>query len=884
LSEIKIILDAFSQSSSLDESIKKLEKIIELSDKIKNNKDALKGGATSGNDTARLIAENAKLVESIDKIRTAEQKKQDTIKAEQGIVGSLKKEVRELNKAIDQSKNIKEVEQLNRKLTETKGKLNDVKNAGKEATNTFGNALSSFQFKFNALGQAVGQLAVSGLTQLASQAVDFAKESVKAFLEAELNAKKLEVALQNISGEGTGAFNKLIKQSEELQKISIFSDDDIQNAQTALVQYGLTSDEVEKLLPKILDLASAQGIDLASATDISIKAINGQTKGLKTAGIAFEDTGTKAGNLAKLTDNLNKFQGQSSAIMETNAGKLARLGNAYDDFKESVGEALIDIADQTIELGVETAAFLKLVFTGYIGFGEYMAGKTAREAAKTSKLVAEVNRKAFDSEVQYQTTRTEAQRKSEYDAYKRNNVDLLVQRKEFIASGDKDNLGRVNREIAYNQNIIKAIEKVNADFLLKKESDAVKTDEKIAKAEIEKTKDLAREIRAIKIEQEDEYLRASDKLKEDAANRIEDLKNDKSVKNEKQRAELILEINKKLSSDLIALNKKEQDEVQGLQDKAMDEATKKRQDDLDKAKKAKKEKDDKAHELGLEKLREEAEADNKLRDKEIAAREEFKKQTLQFGEDLLKELEKISDKKIALLDKEISSQDKNIDKQRELADKGLANTLAFEERKKAELERSKIAEQKKQEKIAKTQAFFNAFSSYSKDEPQTAAIKALKDVLLAEVVAKAFAKEGGIVGEIAEPVAGGRIDRGIFKGRSHSQGGIHLEAEGNEGIFSGKEMGNLGRENFYALKNLLKNPIDDAIFERQNDAFNASIPIINVINKSDQVVEKLDELKKVIADKKETVWNISPNGLISKEEFERGFKTITQYKKAKRRF
>ena len=877
MSEIKIILDAFSQSSSLDESIKKLEKIIELSDKIKNNKDALKGGATSGNDTAKLIAENAKLVESIDKIRAAEQKKQDTIKAEQGIVGSLKKEVRELNKAIDQSKNIKEVEQLNRKLTETKGKLNDVKNAGKEATNTFGNALSSFQFKFNALGQAVGQLAVSGLTQLASQAVDFGKESVKAFIEAELNAKKLEIALQNISGEGTGAFNKLIKQSEELQKISIFSDDDIQNAQTALVQYGLTSDEVEKLLPKILDLASAQGIDLASATETSIKAINGQTKGLKTAGIAFDDTGTKAGNLAKLTENLNKFQGQSSAVMETNAGKLARLGNAYDDFKESVGEALVDIADQTIELGVETAAFLKLVFTGFTGFGEYMAGKTAREAAKTSKLVAEVNRKAFDSEVQYQTTRTEAQRKSEYDAYKRNNVDLLVQRKEFIASGDKDNLGRVNREIAYNLNIIKAIEKVNADFLLKKESDAVKTDEKIAKAEIEKTKDLAREIRAIKIEQEDEYLRASDKLKEDAANRIEDLKNDKSVKNEKQRGELISEINKKLSSDLIALNKKEQDEVQGLQDKAMDEATKKRQDDLDKAKKAKKERDDKAHEEGLENLREQA-------DEEKAAQEERKKQALQFGEDLIKELEKISDKKIALLDKEISSQDKNIDKQRELADKGLANTLAFEERKKAELERSKIAEQKKQEKIAKTQAFFNAFSSYSKDEPQTAAIKALKDVLLAEVVAKAFAKEGGIVGEIAEPVAGGRIDRGIFKGRSHLQGGIHLEAEGNEGIFSGKEMGNLGRENFYALKNLLKNPIDDSIFERQNDAFNASIPIINVINKSDQVVEKLDELKKVIADKKETVWNISPNGLISKEEFERGFKTITQYKKAKRRF
>ena len=824
MSEIKITLDAFSQSSSLDESIKKLEKIIELSDKIKNNKDALKSGSTSANDTAKLVAENAKLAEAIEKVRIAEKKKQDTIKAEEGIVGSLKKEVRELNKAIDQSKNIKEVEQLNKKLTETKGKLNDVKNAGKEATNTFGNALSSFQFKFNVLGQAIGQLAVSGLTSLASQAVDFGKESVKAFIEAELNAKKLEVALQNIGGEGKGAFDKLIKQSEELQKISIFSDDDIQNAQTALVQYGLTSDEVEKLLPKILDLASAQGIDLATATDVSIKAINGQTKGLKTAGIAFEDTGTKAGNLAKLTDNLNKFQGQSSAIMETNAGKLARLGNAYDDFKESAGEALIDIANETMDLGVETAAFLKLVFSGFSGYAEYVSGKAARETAKASKLIAEVNRKSFDSEVEYQTTRTEAQRKSEYNAYKRSNVDLLAQRKEFIASGDKENEKRINKEIVYNLNVIKAIEKVNADFLLKKESDTAKTDEKIAKTSIK----IAKVIRKESFKELQERLAAEEKADKEKADEIEKYKMSQFDKNAK-----------KMTKD---------------------------------AEKATKDAEDKASE------------EQKLRDKELAAQEEFKKQTLQFGEDVLKELEKISDKKIALLDKEISSQDKNIDKQRELADKGLANTLAFEERKKAELERAKIAEQKKQEKLAKIQAFFNAFASYSKDEPQTAAVKALKDVLLAEVVAKAFAKEGGIVGEIAEPLSGGRIDRGIFKGRSHARGGIHLEAEGNEGIFSGKEMGNLGRENFYNLKNLLKNPIDDGIFERQNDSFMGAIPIIQAINNNNEVVRELQELKATIKSKPETSvnWDAMNNMVIAK--IENGFKTITTKKQSKRRF
>jgi hypothetical protein len=827
LSEIKITLDAFSQSSSLDESIKKLEKIIELSDKIKNNKDALKSGSTSANDTAKLVAENAKLAEAIEKVRIAEKKKQDTIKAEEGIVGSLKKEVRELNKAIDQSKNIKEVEQLNKKLTETKGKLNDVKNAGKEATNTFGNALSSFQFKFNVLGQAIGQLAVSGLTSLASQAVDFGKESVKAFIEAELNAKKLEVALQNIGGEGKGAFDKLIKQSEELQKISIFSDDDIQNAQTALVQYGLTSDEVEKLLPKILDLASAQGIDLATATDVSIKAINGQTKGLKTAGIAFEDTGTKAGNLAKLTDNLNKFQGQSSAIVETNAGKLEMLKNAYDDVMENVGEFIVDAAEPLVDI----LAFVANGFT--------IAGEEAEKFKDNVKLSEEEIKKLNSSMLAFQIATQKT----------------LIEKLEK-AGGDGGSIQKATEQL----------KKLNAQLFggeASKMTDAA-IEEQIKRLSEKKLEFLSKgELsNAEKIEILKSNLDAKSKLNEKT--------NDAKSGNEQ----------KVKYREKIKLIKKSAEEEKTIIVENNEERIK--SNDLEIAKfarlqKEKKEKIDKAHELGLEKLREEAEAEKEQQ-------EERKKQALQFGEDVVKELEKISDKKIALLDKEISSQDKNIDKQRELADKGLANTLAFEERKKAELERAKIAEQKKQEKLAKIQAFFNAFASYSKDEPQTAAVKALKDVLLAEVVAKAFAKEGGIVGEIAEPLSGGRIDRGIFKGRSHARGGIHLEAEGNEGIFSGKEMGNLGRENFYNLKNLLKNPIDDGIFERQNDSFMGAIPIIQAINNNNEVVRELQELKATIKSKPETSvnWDAMNNMVIAK--IENGFKTITTKKQSKRRF
>jgi hypothetical protein len=189
--------------------------------------------------------------------------------------------------------------------------------------------------------------------------------------------------------------------------------------------------------------------------------------------------------------------------------------------------------------------------------------------------------------------------------------------------------------------------------------------------------------------------------------------------------------------------------------------------------------------------------------------------------------EKQIEKRIALNEKQISNQEKAIETQRNLAERGLENTLAFEEKRKAELEEREREEQKRLERIKKLEAYFNLFANYAKD-PETknrAALLAARDILLAESLSQAFAQDGGVVEDIAQPFAGGTIKDGIFVGRTHKQGGIHLEAEGEEGIFSKKEMANLGKENFYAIKDLLKNPINDDEFQRQESSFMQVVPI-----------------------------------------------------------
>lgn len=219
--------------------------------------------------------------------------------------------------------------------------------------------------------------------------IEFGKASFEAFMEAEESAHKLEFALTNITHEG-GAFERLNNLAGELQSKTIFDDESIRNTETALIQFGLTADQVEALVPKILDLAAAQGIPLAEATDKVIKGINGQTKGLKTAGLAFDDTGSKVENYNMLLGKLDKFHGAATAATETTAGTMAKFKNDVNDAMEKVGKMLVDIYNRALKpWGEALSSIFNVLGTlaHRLGFtGEKMSGFDVLIKALTKSL------------------------------------------------------------------------------------------------------------------------------------------------------------------------------------------------------------------------------------------------------------------------------------------------------------------------------------------------------------------------------------------------------------------------------------------------------------------------------------------------------------------
>ena len=250
-------------------------------------------------------------------------------------------EIKKLTQARKLAFDPKTIDSFNQKISESQKRISLLKGE----TESFGKGLETRL-------SSVGSLAKSALIGVGSgiaaafsisKIADFAKASADAFIEAEKNAQQLKFAITQVIGESDQVFERLIRQSGALQDISIFSDDSIQQAQTALANFGLVGNQIEELIPKIINLASANKIDLATATDSVIKGIEGQTRGLALMGLKFESTGDALQDYNILLKDLDKFTGAAADATTTLNGQLEQSKNRFDDLQEFVGSKLAGI-------------------------------------------------------------------------------------------------------------------------------------------------------------------------------------------------------------------------------------------------------------------------------------------------------------------------------------------------------------------------------------------------------------------------------------------------------------------------------------------------------------------------------------------------------------
>lgn len=184
---------------------------------------------------------------------------------------------------------------------------------------------------------------------------DFAEESIHLAAEEESVTSRLAVALSHVKGARQEDLEALKAQATQMQNTTTASRDQVETAQAHLATLGLTSAEIQKLIPHMADMAAAHrsagsaALDLGEATDIVQVAMTRGIVALQRHGIAIDENTKKhfaladaAGKVDIITELLNqRFSGQAVAAAETYQGKLEILHNQFQDTERHIGAAFI---------------------------------------------------------------------------------------------------------------------------------------------------------------------------------------------------------------------------------------------------------------------------------------------------------------------------------------------------------------------------------------------------------------------------------------------------------------------------------------------------------------------------------------------------------------
>ncbi len=200
------------------------------------------------------------------------------------------------------------------------------------------------QVKATALGFISAQAVIGTVSAAFHALVGFVEESVKAYSEQESAVKKMTTALRTqgtATPEVIGQYKAL---STQFQKTTVNSDELINEMQALLVQVGnVMPSQMDKALTAATDLASGLGIDLRTATMLVGKAFEGETGTLKRYGIVIDEAKLKTEGVTAVMDAIqSKFGGQAQAEVETYAGKVKQLSNAWNELQESVGRVIVE--------------------------------------------------------------------------------------------------------------------------------------------------------------------------------------------------------------------------------------------------------------------------------------------------------------------------------------------------------------------------------------------------------------------------------------------------------------------------------------------------------------------------------------------------------------
>lgn len=188
------------------------------------------------------------------------------------------------------------------------------------------------------------QLVIGAFGMVKDGAAALAGEFMKGVDSAnaeELALTKLANSLALSGNYTTEAMKSLADFTGEMESLTNIGDDVV--AANLSILSSLTKLDAEGLKSaqrSAIDLSSAIGIDLESATRLVAKGVNGNTEAFKRYGIEVQEGANKSERLANIMSALSSTQGSAAGATKTFDGTLTKMSNTWGNLVEGIATAV----------------------------------------------------------------------------------------------------------------------------------------------------------------------------------------------------------------------------------------------------------------------------------------------------------------------------------------------------------------------------------------------------------------------------------------------------------------------------------------------------------------------------------------------------------------
>jgi hypothetical protein len=225
-------------------------------------------------------------------------------------------------------------------------------------------SIKGFTSNITGLQKAIaGVAAAAGLVALTRQAVQFGRDSARAFAEAEVVWNRLGGTLRTVGVDFANVRGEIETAARSMQDATTIGDEEFADTLQRIVaitgDYRASLGEVETAA----NLAVGAQVDLKTAAQLVGRAMVGDTATLKRYGVVIAEGADAMETLR------TQFAGMAANEATTLDGRLKQLSNAWGDLKEELGGIIAggDDAADTVRLLTEQVQALTRWLTDHSG-------------------------------------------------------------------------------------------------------------------------------------------------------------------------------------------------------------------------------------------------------------------------------------------------------------------------------------------------------------------------------------------------------------------------------------------------------------------------------------------------------------------------------------